>query len=312
MDKDVLLSSSGSELYNNLLHYIRAKTDAVGKGESVSLSDFIDIAQRLIEDVNSSSVLLQTAMGYYDPLDLAISHAANVAIYTLKMATDMGLSERELEDAVLAALLHDIGISRLPVYNSNEEDILRFEGTPDQALSVTDRELVQQHPQFGHDAIVIDDSRSEYVAEIILQHHEKADGSGYPKGLMEAEQHIPSRIISIIDAYEALIHPRPLRDAQIPPMGIDALKNQVMGVYSREMLKELIHSFSIYPVGHFIRLNDGSIGRVIDTHRNNPCRPVIELLFDLKGERIDPPRRLDLKKKQLLNVLECLPRFRTD
>ena len=249
-------------------------------------------------------------MGFYNPVDFVVSHAANVAIYALKMATDMGLSKGEIEDAVLAGILHDVGFSRVPVYGMNEKELLGYEENPGQALTDEDYRLVNLHPVYGHDAIAIEDSRSKRIAEILLQHHEKADGSGYPNGLRESEQHIQARIISIIDTWEALIHPRPLRDALVPPKGIEAIKNQAEGVYSPEMLKELISSFSLYPVGHFIRLADGSIGKVIETQTDNPCRPVVQLLIDPRGNQITPPRHLDLREYQMIRITECLPRFR--
>lgn len=311
MVMETLLASKGSALYKNLLLYIKEKTEAVGRGEQISISDTVDVANKVIEDFKGSSRLLEAAMGYYDPLDFVVSHAANVAIYSLKMAIDMGLPEEDVENAVIAGILHDVGFSRVPVYNREEQDLLIYEEDPGQALSDEDLELVNMHPAYGRDAIVLEEPRSELIAEIILQHHEKADGSGYPNGLMESKQHIQARIISIIDTYEALIHPRPFRDALVPPMGIEAIKRQVRGEYSIEMIKALLSSFSVYPVGHFVGLSDGSIGKVVETYRDNPCRPVVDLIVDSQGNRIDPPRRIDLKENQMISIKECLPRFRT-
>jgi HD-GYP domain-containing protein (c-di-GMP phosphodiesterase class II) len=310
MDRESLQVARGSDLYTQLLQYIREQTESVGRGELIDITDTVYVARCLIDDYHRSTQLLETAMGFYDPVDFVVSHAANVAIYALKMATDMGLSEGEVEETVLAGILHDVGFSRVPIFGIDEKALLGFEENPGQALTEEDYRLVNLHPAYGHDAIASNGSRSKRVAEILLQHHEKADGSGYPNGLRESEQHVQARIISIIDTWEALIHPRPLRDALVPPKGIEAIKNQAGGVYSSEMLKELINSFSLYPVGHFIRLGDGSIGKVIETRTDNPCRPVVELLFDQKGMRIDPPIQVDLRKNNLIRITECLPRFR--
>ncbi len=310
MNQKIQPASRGSDLYEQLLRHIKDRTDAAGRGEKISLSDTIEVAHRLIEDSTSSSRLLETAMGYYNPLDFAISHAANVAIFALKMAIDMGLPERDIEDTVIAGILHDIGFSRIPIYSRGEEEVLAYEEDPLLALSEKDLRLIELHPEFGHDAIARDDPRAEQIAEIILQHHEKADGSGYPNGLLESKQLVQARIISIIDTYEALVHPRPFRDALVPPRGIDAIKSQVRGAYSREMIKALLSSFSVYPMGHFVRLGDRSIGKVIKTYQDNPLRSIVDILFDPAGERIDPPRRLDLKTEQMIYITECLPRFK--
>jgi len=310
MSREALTSTHGSEMYRNLLDHIREKAEAVGREEQISIVETVTVARNLISEYDRCEELLEVTSGYYDPLDFAISHAANVAIYSLRLARGMGLSETEVEDTVIAGLLHDIGFSRIPVYSRDEEEFLQYEDDPDRAMSEEDFKLVLMHSRFGHDAILPEDDRAELIADIILQHHEKADGSGYPDGLRESDQLIPARIISIIDTYEALIHPRPFRDALVPPQGFEAIKAQVNGAYSVGMIKELLRAFSIYPVGHFVRLSNGSIGRVIETHREYPFRPVITLLFDPRGERIDPPRRIDLAEEQMLSVSECLPRYR--
>ncbi|MFC1545572.1 HD-GYP domain-containing protein [Gemmatimonadota bacterium] len=310
MDKETMMSSSGSDLYEILLDHIRDQTESVGRGDLVTLTDTIELAQRLIEDINTSSGLLETAMSYYEPADYAISHAANVAIYALKMAMDMGLPMSDVEDTVIAGILHDIGLGRIPGRGNIDQGDSVSADNPDKVLLEQYQQIVELHSQYGHDAIAPVDERSERIADYILQHHEKADGSGYPNGLLESEQHVPSRILSILDTYEALIHPRPFRDALLPPMGIEAIKSQAVGVYSTEMLKELIFSFAVYPVGHFVGFEDGHIGKVVETHRANPCRPLVELLFDQKGDRIDPPRRLDLRENHLMQIIEILPRFK--
>jgi len=307
---DLSPTDRSTDLYRDLMLHVRKQTDAVGRGEQISVRDTEPIAHRLLEEVTRSSGLLSTAMGYFDPLDFVVSHAANVAIYTLKMTLDMGLPERDIESAVIAAILHDVGFSRVPVYSRESEKIQMCLEDPLQALTGEDHQLVTRHPVYGHEAILPDDPRSELIADIILQHHEKADGSGYPNGLMESEQHAQARIISIIDTYEALVHPRPCRDALVPPQGIEAIKNQTRGAYSSDMIRALLNSFSVYPVGHFVRLSNGAIGKVVETHRENPLQPVVELRFDQKGDPIDPPRQLDLSEEQMLSVKECLPRFR--
>lgn len=117
MEKNLIFKSQGLQLYKNLLVYIREITDGVGKGEKISISEPMDICNYIIEDYSRSSELLETAMTYYELLDIAGSHVANVTIYVLKMSIDMNLSKKDIEEFAVAALLHDVGLSKILIPN---------------------------------------------------------------------------------------------------------------------------------------------------------------------------------------------------
>lgn len=312
MGIEELSRSRGSGLYEHLLRHVQSVTEAVGSGDRIYISDTQAVAAMVIGDFASSRDLLAAAMIYHDPLDFAVSHAANVAIYSLKMATDMGLGEEEVADTVTAGLLHDVGFSRVPAFERGVDELALYEDDPLQAFSEQDRQEVGRHPGYGYEAIVLDSPRAERIAEIVLQHHEKADGSGYPNGLKESEQHVQARILSIIDTYEALIHPRPYRDALVPPRGMESIMQQERGTYSSGMIQELLRSFSLYPVGHCVELSDSSIARVVETHSDNPVRPAVEVVVDFQGKRLESPKRIDLREQQVLSIRRCLPRYQEE
>ena len=307
-----ILKAHGSDLYRQLLQFVRDTIEFVKQGEQISVAGVLEISKHVIEDFKSSSRLLESSMSYYDPADLVVSHAVNVAVYSLKMAQDMGLSEEEVEDITAVALLHDIGFGRLPLYNRNKDDLVLHEGEPDKVISDEDRDLINKHSDAGYETILKDTTRATHIAEVILQHHERADGTGFPRGLTDSEQLLQARIIAIMDVYEAFIHPRPFRDALVPPKGIDAIRQSSAGAFSSQMIKELLLSFSICPIGHIVKLSDNSIGKVIGTHRDYPMRPDIRLYVDSSGQKLDAPVEITLKENVLLYIAECLPRFSPD
>ena len=310
VEHELLLTTHGAELYENLLRYIRGCTEAVGRGERISVSGPLGIAGRLRQELDRSSELLETAMSFYDPVDLAVSHAANTAVYSLKMAVDMGLSGEEVEDVTAAALLHDIGFGRMPIFHQERDDLLLREGEREEMISKEDRAFIKMHPEAGYESIERGDARAGKIAEIILQHHERADGTGYPRGLQESEQLLEARILAIIDTYEDFIHPRPYREALAPPAGIDAIRQSKAGAFSADLIKELLLSFSVCPLGHYVRLSDDSIARVVKTSREFPLRPDVEVYVDGGGRKLDSPRRVSLRDEQLIYIAECLPGFK--
>ena len=109
--------------------------------------------------------------------------------------------------------------------------------------------------------------------------------------------------------YESLIHPRPYRDALAPPKGIEAILNQNATTFSYGMIKALINSLSLYPVGQFVRLNNGMVGTVIKTYTENPVQPDIQIFFDSSGNRLEIPRIVRLIEDHLIVVDQCLPDF---
>ena len=305
-----ILHSSGMELYRNLMGHVREQILAVSRDEQVDIGETRQIAQTLIDRFRDSTELLELCLSYYDAADLAVSHAVNVASYSMRMGVDMGLPDQDLEDMVVGGLLHDIGFGKVPVFHMDREKLFKFTEDPERALSDSDREMVDLHPQLGADAILKDSDQDNRVAEIILQHHEKADGSGYPRGLPDEDQRQPARIISIIDTYEALTHPRPFRDALVPPAGIEAIKEGRWGLYSPDMLRELLSSLTLFPVGHYVQLTNDAIGRVLQTYRDAPLRPDVEIIIDGNGERLKQPRLVELRNEQTFGIARALPRFK--
>ena len=303
MDTNSTYKSQADKLYKNLLLFTKANTEAVAKDNKLSLFEIYDIADHIINDFKRSPALMDSAINFYEPDDVFISHVVNNTIFSLKMALDMNLSEEDIQDTVTAALVHDVGFGKI-------DEFLRDKEQDENLITEKERELVRTHSKHGYEAIATENERDKRIAEIILQHHEKEDGSGYPNGLKESQQQPLARIISFVDTYEALVHPRPFRDALAPPKGLGTIIQQKGSEFSREMLKALISSLSFYPVGQTVLLNNGSIGKVIRTYKDNPLRPDVQLYLDPSGNRLENPRIIELKEKPILFIDKCLPGFK--
>lgn len=299
-----MFNTQGSELYKDLLSHLHHCTDTLARGDKLDLSRGFDVANDIMKDYNRSNDLMETAMHFYDPGDVCESHAVNVAVFSLKMAMDMKLSEEDIQDTLVSALYHDVGFGRIL------RSLQTYEGLFDEEfLSKGDLALVRRHVEYGYEGIHYHDHRGKRIGEIILQHHERADGSGYPGGRRESEMWLPARIISIVDTYETLIHPRPYRDALVPPRGIETITRQTGTAFSSHMIKALINALSLYPVGQFVRLNNGMIGKVIKTHSENPVRPDVLVHINGLGEKLETPRVMKLIEDHVIFVDRCLPGF---
>ncbi len=283
--------------YIEILNYITKSQQSVIKTTTVDISDIIPLVRKIVTFMKSSKDLSYYAINYYDPRDLFVSHSANVAIFATTIGIGLKYSEEELLQLCAAGILHDIGIGRIPgkIKNESVEELGRDEIY-----------YFQKHSKLGYECIVKNSEFSENIAQVALQHHERNDGSGFPNHLSGDDIHPHARIISLIDVYEALIHPRSHRDKLVPPAGIQQIIKNKGNFFSKPILKALINHISIYPVGTYVKLSSDEVARVVDLNSNNPVRPKVRVIYNSKGQKIEP-YLLDLVKEPLIHIKKCLP-----
>lgn len=147
------------------------------------------------------------------------AHALNVAVLALGLGKFLGISDqRSLRNLGMGAILHDVGKIKMP------EEILQKRVH----LSPEEWSIVRRHPTWGIEVLSAAAELPEDVMAIVEQHHERLDGSGYPKGLVKEELHEFSSIVALIDAYDAMTGPRPYRSPYTPFDALSLLKNEVV------------------------------------------------------------------------------------
>lgn len=140
------------------------------------------------------------------------NHGDRVKNYSVEIANKLGLSKESVENIAFASLFHDIGKINVP------DEILQKPGR----LTNEEMELIKMHPLDG--AEMVKDTYYKKITKIILEHHERLDGSGYPYGLMGYEISIEAKIIAVADTFDAMITDRPYRKAVSPPDALYELK----------------------------------------------------------------------------------------
>lgn len=213
--------------------------------------------------------------------------AINCMILSLGIGQKLKLPGHRLMNLAQGALLHDIGMTRIPA------KILNKSG----ALSDQEMKAVQAHTVHSYRMITKELGLSEEVGRIVLLHHERWDGKGYPKGFSGKEIPISARIVSVADAYEAMIRERPYRESMIGYKAVRQVLNDNGRRYDSEILKLFIKSMGVYPPGSIVILNDGSVGKVVKNHKDVPLRPVVQIIVTGEGKKIAGSRQ---KKVDLL------------
>jgi HD-GYP domain-containing protein (c-di-GMP phosphodiesterase class II) len=239
-----------------------------------------------------TSQIYQLTVDYEQEDDYYLSSPINTLVYGLKVAQRMGYSEAKLVEFGLAALLHDIGMFRIP------DEILNKPGRP----SDSEMALIKSHPEFAVEIMSPYAATYPKMIRAIYEHQERANGQGYPRGLKGDEICDYAQIIGICDSYEAMTHHRPHKKPLLQADSIKELISSKSNLFEPRITKMFLDEISIYPIGSYVRLNNRNIGRVVATNKTNPMKPVVNLIFDEKGEKMDPPRTVDLRSHPVLNI----------
>jgi HD-GYP domain-containing protein (c-di-GMP phosphodiesterase class II) len=162
--------------------------------------------------------------------------------------------------------------------------------------------LIKSHPEFAVEILNPFAAKYPKMIRAVYEHQERANGQGYPRGLKGEDICDYAQIIGICDSYEAMTHHRPHKKPLLQADSIKELISSKAKLFEPRITKMFLDEISIYPIGSYVRLNNRNIGRVVATNKNNPMKPVVNLIFDEKGIKMDPPRMVDLRSHPVLNI----------
>jgi HD-GYP domain-containing protein (c-di-GMP phosphodiesterase class II) len=206
--------------------------------------------------------------------------------YDMKMMMRLGL----------AAMLENVGMYMIP------EDII----FSTEKLSDEDIAIIRRHPETGYNILLAMGDRYTWLAEAARCIHERANGSGYPRGIKGDSIPELASIIAIADTYCAMIAKRPYRDIYLPHEAVRQIAETGRGLFPVKPLKAFLKEVSIFPVNSHVRLNNGFIGRVISVNWRHPLSPVLEILYDAEGRKKEEGFYIDLLANPPLHIEKCI------
>ena len=230
-------------------------------------------------------------------------HALGCSIWAASFGRHLGLEKSELQTLALGGLLCDVGKIRLPPELLTKQEVL------------TDREfaLVRQHVEQGLEILAQVEGISPKIIEIVATHHERHDGSGYPRGLAGSDIPIYGRIMGLVDSYEAMTTVRPYAKSRAPHKAVAELYEHRGNWYQAELVEQFIQTSGIYPIGTLVELTSGEVGVITAVHSLKRLRPSVMVLLDHDKMPLSKFRTLDLSldefdgEGQLVSVMGGLP-----
>lgn len=239
------------------------------------LAQLADVVKEIQGDLayhRDRIVDLVASQGSDDQLPL---HALNVALLAMSVARTCGFASK-LFDIGLGALIHDIGMCALPKE-------IRAKPTK---LSNEELAVVRRHPEIGLKMLDGNPLVSAFAKIIVLQHHERCDGSGYPRRSVAKDIYPFARLVAICDVYAALIADRPQRPALMPHAALEYVMSGAGIEFDHDLVETFCKCVAPYPVGTMVRLNTGELGIVVDLERGPLTRPVVRVVADAHGQEL--------------------------
>ncbi|MFC5468379.1 HD-GYP domain-containing protein [Cohnella suwonensis] len=218
-------------------------------------------------------------------------HSLNVCVYTALLGLAHGYDDEQMVTLGMGALLHDVGKTQISM-----KVLLK----PDK-LSDYEFAEMKRHTERGYYLLKDEPNIPLLAAHCAFQHHERLDGSGYPRGIKGNEIHDFAKWIGIVDSYDAMTSHRIYRKAMLPHQAVEALYSGSGTLYETSMLRLFRDKVAIYPIGMSVKLNTGQTAVVTDINSTCAHRPVIRVLTDEYGQNLNAPFDMDLSKQ--LNVL---------
>ncbi len=291
-----------------------AGDDDRSEQDSSSIKTVWDDSYRLVEDIfektrNGSVYDKDAIMNGIDDLLIEVSkdvsgalsevtvahkgkylHNLGVNVSILAMATgfSLGYGKEKLTPLGVGALLHDVGMVRVPSY------IIEKEG----ALTPDEYNRVKTHTVYGYRVVLNEIGMENEIADIVMQHHEMYDGSGYPRKLKGNDISVYARIVSVCDVFAAMIKKRSYREEHL---SYHAMKNILGGSnrkYDPDIVKAFLSSMAIHPVGSVVELNNGVIAKVVSANPELPLRPKVTVLIDEFGVKPGTGIIIDLESEK--------------
>ena len=277
--------TQASTLYDHALSIQNGFLKSLTTNAPKDLSQVTDLSQSLIDSVFDNQDALSCLTMIKDTDAYLLEHSINCSVMMGIFTQHLGYDRDTIEQASLGAMLMDVGMSSLP-----EELRMSTDN-----FTQDEWEIIKSHVELGLELLEQCGDISDLVLRIIEQHHERMDGSGYPKGLVGDEIEPLARAAAIVDSYDAIISDRPHRAALTPSQALKRLTKQ--SNLDQDLVKQFIQCIGVHPIGSLVRLASGKLGIVCQSGTSDIMSPTVMTFYSVNsGGGYREIKRLDLSQ----------------
>jgi HD-GYP domain-containing protein (c-di-GMP phosphodiesterase class II) len=227
-----------------------------------------DLVQLLMCRVATSNAALAQILAVKQYENLTYCHSVNVAVLSLLLGRQLALDDETLAVLVEAAVLHDVGKTRIPL------EVVKKPG----ALDKRERKLMEAHPVLGAELLAEVDGLRPLTALVALEHHRSVVGGGYPDLGEGVVPHALSQIVSVADIYEAVTGARSYQSPTPPERACLLLARLAGSKLNAALVKAFVNAITFFPIGSIVRTSLGELAVVVRTNADDPLHPVVQLV----------------------------------
>jgi HD-GYP domain-containing protein (c-di-GMP phosphodiesterase class II) len=255
-------------------------------GKTVDSTGAKQLVQEIADSVSRNPGALISLARLKTADDYTYMHSVAVCAMMIALAKQLGLSEEQTRSAGIAGLMHDLGKAAMPMHVLNKPGKL------------TDAEfaIIKTHPEEGYRLLQGGTGVDPIVMDVCLHHHEKIDGSGYPKGLKGDEISLFAKMGAVCDVYDAITSNRPYKSGWDPAESLRKMAEWAKGHFDTKVFQAFVKSLGIYPIGSLVRLSSGRLGVVVDQTSKSLTTPCVKVFYSTKSQMRVLPEVVDLSR----------------
>ena len=212
-------------------------------------------------------------------------HSLGASIWAVSLGRQLGLPKHDLRSLAMGSMLMDVGKLRV------KRELLQAE----RSLSDGEMQDMREHVSYGLEILQESGVINQDVIDMVAHHHERFNGSGYPRGLRSDDIPAFARIAAIVDTYDAITSNRSHAHARSPSEAIKLLYGSRDTEFQAELVEAFIQAVGIYPAGTLVELSSGEVGVVVAEYRTRRLRPKIMVLLDADKRQLGKSRMIDLQ-----------------
>lgn len=286
--------NSVQTVYNEYMNYINSVYTHYATHKKIDFQELSDTVKDLcvfIKD-NKRYVLRITPSAEARSKNFLVIHSMRSTVLAITVGLELHMALSKLIELGISCILHEIGMLRLPpqLYMT------------DRPLTAAEKAQIMTHPHTGFNIL----KDLEFPLSIllgVLEHHEKENGLGYPRHLPGNKITTYAKIISVACSFEAITAPREYKSERTTfDAMVEMLKNP-NGQYDSTVIKALLYSLSLYPIGAYVCLQNGKIGIVTDVSPNNPKNPIVQLAKERNEDGTVKAIQTDDNQNRIVRVL---------
>lgn len=280
------LYGQARDLQEKLLNQVRA-------GEAIDVEPLEEIAEEMVDTLFSHGDAMLCLARIRAKDAYLMEHSMNVAILLANFGRHLGMERQVLKELTMGGLLHDVGKVMTP------DEILHKPGR----LTDSEFDVMREHAMHSRLIMRATGGITDIMVDVAANHHERMDGTGYPRGLRAGDLSVHSRMSSIVDVYDALTADRVYKQGMPCTQAFRILLEGAGSHFDRELVAQFIQCMSVYPPGAVVRLSNQRLAIVMQRNRKEPLKPLVKIFYHAARRHYEEVRLLDLAKPHVSETI---------